>query len=182
MSPWQDDFFTWSVGHLTELGFTKAQPLLAWKAKFPVGRMTAPGYCWIDGSVYALAVRPTSSSPFYTTFSQAYQSTMRADDGTPLVNSTGARYLDQACGSQAQASWRTQKDRDDKATRNAWAMGEMTGYATSPSGYPSNMQPALAVAARSGIPNAQNAWNIFMARPVKPDYSTEPQWAIVPRN
>jgi hypothetical protein len=44
------------------------------------------------------------------------------------------------------------------------------------------MQPALAAAATSGIPNAQEAWNIFISRPVKPDYSGEPQWDIVPRN
>jgi hypothetical protein len=43
------------------------------------------------------------------------------------------------------------------------------------------MQPALAVAATSGIPNAQAAWNIFIKRSVKPDYSSEPEWAIVPR-
>jgi len=182
LAPWMDDFFTWSVGYLAELGFVDAQPLLAWKAKFPVGRMTAPGYCWIDGAAYALAVRPSSSSPLYSTFAEAYQATMRNADGTPMVNSTGARYLDQSCGSQAQADWRTQKDKDGKVNRSPWAAGEMTGYASFTEGFPSNMQPALAVAAASGIPNAQTAWNIFINRSVKPDYSTEPQWAIVPRN
>jgi hypothetical protein len=182
LAPWMDDFFTWSVGYLSELGFADAKALLAWKAKFPVGRMTAPGYCWIDGATYALAVRPSSSSPLYPTFAEAYQATMRNADGTPMVNSTGAKYLDQACGSQAQADWRTQQDIDTHTARGPWAAGEMTGYATFAEGYPSNMQPALAVAATSGIPNAQSAWNIFINRPIKPDYSGEPQWAIVPRN
>ena len=181
LAPWMDDFFTWSVGYLAELGFADATPLLAWKAKFPVGRMTAPGYCWIDGATYALAVRSGSSSPLYSTFADAYQATMRNADGTPMVNSTGARYLDQPCGSQAQADWRTQKDRDANANRIPWTAGEMTGYASFTEGYPSNMQPALAVAATSGIPNAQTAWNIFINRSIKPDYSGEPQWAIVPR-
>jgi len=182
LAPWMDDFFTWSVGYLSELGFADATPLLAWKSKFPIGRMTAPGYCWIDGATYELAVRPSSTSPLYSTLAEAYQATMRNLDGTPMVNSTGARYLDQACGSQAQADWRTQQDRDAQARRGPWAAGEMTGYATSPEGYPSNMQPALAVAATSGVPNAQSAWNVFINRPLKPDYSVEPQWAIVPRN
>jgi hypothetical protein len=34
VAPWQDDFFTSAVGHLLELGFTKAKPLLDWKARF----------------------------------------------------------------------------------------------------------------------------------------------------
>ena len=182
IAPWQDDFFTWSAGHLNELGFSNAQPLLAWKAKFPVGRLTAAGYCWIDGAAYTLAVRSSSTSAPYATFKEAYLSTMRAADGTPLINSTGAQYLNQACNSQAQADWRTQKDKDENVRRSAWQVGEMTGYADSTIGYPSNMQPALAVAAQSGIQNAQTAWEIFIKRPIKPDYSAEPQWAIVPRN
>jgi hypothetical protein len=182
LAPWMDDFFTWSIGYLTELGFSNAKPLLNWKAKFPVGRMTAPGYCWIDGAVYALAVRPGSTSPLYATFAEAYQSTMRNSDGTPMVNSTGAKYLDQACGSQAQADWRTQKDKDlGKYVGHTWRAGEMTGYATFTEGFPANMQPALAVSATSGIPNARAAWDIFIKRPVKPDYSSDPQFAIVPR-
>ena len=185
LAPWQDDFFTWSTGHLVELGFSDAVPLRAWKAKFPVGRMTAPGYCWIDGATYALAVRPSGTSPLYTSFAEAYQATMRGTDGTgaaiPLVNSTGARYLDQTCGSQAQADWRTRADLDAKTRRGPWLAGEMTGYSTSPAGYPSNMQPALAAAVDAGIPQAQEAWATFMNRSAKPDYRSAPQWAIVPR-
>lgn len=182
VAPWQDDFFTWSAGHLVELGFSNAQPLLAWKAKFPVGRMTASGYCWIDGAAYSLAVRPSATSPLYGSFGEVYLSTMRKKDGTPLVNSTGAKFLDQACASQAQADWRTQYDRDNKVVRNTWLAGEMDGHSSSTTGYPSNMQPALAVAATSGIQNAQTAWDIFMKRAAKPDYSAAPQWAVVPRN
>jgi hypothetical protein len=182
VAPWQDDFFTWTAGYLSDLGFVDAKPLLTWKAKFPVGRMTASGYCWIDGATYALAVRPSASLPLYSTLAEAYQATMRNADGTPLTNSTGARYLDQPCGSQAQADWRTQRDLDAHTARGPWAAGEMDGYATSTEGFPSNMQPALAVAATSGVPNARSAWNIFISRPIKPDYSNDPQWAVVPGN
>ena len=187
ISPWMDDFFTWSTGYLTELGFTKAKPLLDWKAKFAVGRMTDPGFCWVDGATYFITVRPSASAPLFTTFSQAYLATMRSGEGSvtkpsgPMLNSTGQDYLSLACGSQAQADWRTQKDKDDGVVRIPWVMGEMPLYSYSVEGFPSNMQPALAVAADSGIPNAKKAWDIFIKRPIKPDYSLGPQFAIIPR-
>lgn len=181
VAPWQDDFFTWSMGYLYELGYTNALPMLQWKAKFPVLRMADPQYCWVDGANYSLAIRPSASGAVFTTIGQAYQATIRAADGSPLMNSTGQKYLDQPCGSQAQADWRTQKDRDARVARNAWVAGEMTGYASSAQGFPSNMQPALAVAAATGIPGAQQAWMVFASRSVKPSYAGEPQFAIVPR-
>ncbi|MCE3604576.1 hypothetical protein LXA47_13285 [Massilia sp. P8910] len=181
MAPWQDDFFTASVGQAYELGFTKVKSLLDWKARFPVGRMTAPGYCWVDAAVYALSVRATETSPYFTTFGQAWQATFRGANNTDLVNSTGKRYIDQPCGSQLQADWRTQLDKDNKSNRMPWLAGEMTGYASSAEGFPSNMQPALAMAAGTGIPNARAAWDVFAKRSVKPDYTQRPQFAIVPR-
>jgi hypothetical protein len=181
VAPWMDDFFTSAVGHLHEMGFASAKPILDWKARFPIGRMMAPGYCWIDGAVYALMVRPSATSAYFTSFADAYQATMRNNDGTPMVNSTGALYLDQPCGSQAQADWRSQLDKDKKVWRTPWLAGEMTGYATSPTGYPSNMQPALAMAAVTGLPNAREAWTRFINRSVKPNYGEQPQFAIVPR-
>lgn len=186
VAPWQDDFFSWSIGHLANgLGYDAALPMAQWKATFPVGRMTARGYCWIDGAAYSLSVRPAANAALFSTFEQAYQATMRGTDtrgaAIPLVNSTGARYLDQPCGSAAQAAWRTQLDRDMRAVRTPWVAGEMTGYATSQSGYPSNMQPALAAAVDAGAPGAQQAWDVFIRRPVKPDYSQAPQWAVVPQ-
>ena len=72
VGPWQDDFFTSAVGYMADLGFDKAKQLLTWKAKFPIGRMTGAGYCWIDGSIYALKVRDSVSSPIYSTIGQAY--------------------------------------------------------------------------------------------------------------
>ncbi len=57
----------------------------------------------------------------------------------------------------------------------------MAGYAGSTEGYPANLQPALAVAATSGITNASQAWATFANRASKPDYSQSPQFAILPR-
>ena len=54
-------------------------------------------------------------------------------------------------------------------------------YSFSVEGSPSNMQPAMAVSADSGIANAKSAWDIFIKRPIKPNYADGPQFAIVPR-
>jgi hypothetical protein len=157
LAPWQDDFFTAAIGHLTELGFADAGRLLAWKVAFPIQRMTAPGACWIDAAVYNLIVRPSADAPFYQSMAQAYKASV-----PPEVAA-------QPCGSAGMAQALKLKP------------GEMTGYATSPIGYPANMQPALAYAADAGGKAGREAWQRFMARSAKPDYGTAPQFAIVPR-
>jgi hypothetical protein len=157
IAPWQDDFFTSAINHAAELGFEAATPMLLWKAKFPVDRMTAPGVCWIDGSIYSLNIRDSATSPYYATFAEAYKASHTAD------------FVNLACNSS------------EMATALRLKLGEMTGYSAEPSGYPSNMQPALAAAADVMGAAGKTAWNLFMSRSVKPDYRTAPQWAIVPR-
>lgn len=179
-APWQDDFFTWSFGYLSELGYSKAEPILKWKAKYAVGRMTAPGYCFVEGAAYFLKYRDSNSTPIYSSFAQLYAAnftdkTVIDDASHILTHPTGASYLNLACGSQAQADWRS------AATKTTWQARQMVGYATSNMGYPANMQIALAVAATSGIPNAELAWSTFASRSAKPNYTWEPQFAIVPR-
>jgi hypothetical protein len=157
LAPWQDDFFTSAIGHVAELGFTKANNLLMWKAQFPINRMVGDGACWVDGAIYQIHVRATDSSPYYTSIGQAY------------ANSHTADFNALQCGSQAMAG------------SLGLQVGEMTGYSYSNVGYPSNMQPALAVAADIGGATGKKAWAQFMARSVKPDYRYGPQFAIVPR-
>ena len=157
LAPWQDDFFTSAIGHAVDLGFTDAKRLLTYKAKFPVMRMTDPGICWIDGALYSMTVRTSSTSPFFTTMKQA------AD----LSQSLTFRSL--ACGSAEQAAFLKLK------------VGEMTGFSSSAMGYPSNMQPALAYAVGVSGTSGQAAWSKFMSRSVKPDYRPAPQFAILPR-
>ncbi len=155
---WQDDYFTWAAGYLAELGFDGAHELATWKGAFPTGRMTASGYCWISGAPYKLNVRDSSASPPYTTFAQAYNETFSANITTL------------ACGGS------------DMADALNLQVGEMTGYSSSPQGYPSYMQPALAIAVQNCVPDAAQAWDIFMDRTVKPDYGIRgPEFAIVPR-
>ncbi len=157
VAPWQDDFFTWSAGQLVAMGFDEAKPLLAFKAVFPVGRMTEPDFCPIFGASYSANVRDSDQSAVYDSFATVYQQTVDpAVAGLP-------------CGSAEMA-----------AALNLQP-GEMTGYSSSPAGYPSNMQPALAVAVESGVAGAADAWTRFEARTVKPDYSAAPNFAITPR-
>lgn len=156
LAPWQDDYFTAAVGVTVELGYSKAAPLLTWKSKFPVDRMTGNGYCWIFGGIYNLKVRDSSTSPLYTTIGQAY------------TNSVAAAHLTQTCNSTAMA------------TTLGMKVGQMTGYANDPQGYPSYMQPALAYSVGAN-PGGAAAWKQFISRTVKPDYSTGPEFNVVPR-
>lgn len=157
ISPWMDDFFTSAAGHTLELGFSKAAPLLTWKAKFPISRMIDPGYCWIMGAIYALNVRDSATSSYYTTMREAY------------LASSPAALTSLTCGSA------------EMAANLKLKIGEMPGYSNEATGFPSNMQPALAYSADSGVTGGASAWQVFSKRSVKPNYATGPQFAIVPR-
>ena len=157
IAPWQDDFFTSAVGRAAELGFRKAAPLLRWKAQYPVSRMIGKDSCWITAAMYAMRVRDTPTSPFYRTIGEAFSK-------SPRPGPEGV-----ACASDAMGSALKLR------------AGEMTGYSSSPTGFPSNMQPALAYAADALGEPGKKAWALFMARSVKPDYGAGAQFAIVPR-
>ena len=178
-APWQDDYFTWSFGNLVELGFEKALPILEWKAKYAVGRMTTPGFCWIAATAYHMEYRPSAKEPIFDNLADMYRFNFGGDsvsfESRKLTHPKGLKFIDQPCGSQEQADWLT-------ATHSyGWPPGRMVGYSDSVLGYPANMQPALAMAAQYGVKNAAKAWDIFDSRAKKPDYRTGPQFAIIPR-
>jgi hypothetical protein len=164
MAPWMDDFFTSSIGHAVELGFTAAKPLMAYKAQFPVNRMMDPGFCWIFAAIYSLNARPSVNSPIYATLAQTYLPSL-----TFTYPAVGATLASLPCNSPAMASALHLK------------VGEMAGHSENNDGYPSNLQPALAYSADSGVPGGVAAWKLFMSRSVKPNYATGPQFAILPR-
>jgi hypothetical protein len=165
VAPWMDDFFTSALGHLVDLGFTQAGRLLQWKARFPIGRMISPGFPWMMGAHYSLAVRATETGPFFTSFHDVYATT-----AGPEIVALRAGGLE----------WRTALGKLDSPP-GVRKENDMAGYSSSPTGYPSNMQPALAYAADYAGEQGKRAWQQFMARAVKPDYSTAPQFNIVPR-
>eukprot|EP01114_Cavostelium_apophysatum_P013154 TRINITY_DN3123_c0_g1_i3.p1 TRINITY_DN3123_c0_g1~~TRINITY_DN3123_c0_g1_i3.p1 ORF type:complete len:974 (-),score=92.97 TRINITY_DN3123_c0_g1_i3:1444-4365(-) len=154
LAPWQDDFLTSAIGHMVELGFTNAQPFLVWKSKFVVDRMVGAGYCWVQAPAYNLKVRDSYTAPFYTSIAQAYQAT---NPTTALLS----------CGSSALASALQVRT------------GEMVGT-LSPIGQQGIMQPALAYAVSVNA-NGAKAWAQFASRAFKPDYTQEPNYAILPR-
>jgi hypothetical protein len=158
IAPWQDDFFTSAIGHVAELGFDKARPLLAWKVRFPIIRMLDRDACWIDGAIYAMKLRASANGPVFGSIGEAWRASRKPElEGL-------------ACGSAEMAAALKLK------------VGEMTGYSSSETGFPSNMQPALAYAADAGGDAGRKAWAAFMVRSVKPDYGAGPQFAIVPRS
>lgn len=140
LAPWMDDFFTFAMGYLVQLGFTDAKPMALWKAKFVVGRMMDPGYCWLRAGIYELQVGTSAIAP-YKSLAEIYKANF------PTATCTGVK---------------------------------MEGYPDSPTGYPANMQPALAMAVDVGAPGAKEAWAKYMTRSPRQDYSMEPQWAVVP--
>jgi hypothetical protein len=66
VAPWQDDFFTWSIGYLVNLGFDEASAFLLWKLNFVLGRMMGDGYCWLNASTYSLQVGLSIDNEFQT--------------------------------------------------------------------------------------------------------------------
>ena len=157
LAPWQDDFFTVATGHAAELGFAPANALLHWKSTFPVQRMLAAGYCWIDASIYEMMVRDSATSANYTDMAHVYQASE-----TPAVSSL-------ACGSAAMATAMNLK------------VGEMVGYANSIDGYPAYFQGALAYSVNAGNADAARAWALYQSRSIKPDYTMGAQFDILPR-
>ncbi|WP_229445351.1 hypothetical protein [Massilia sp. Leaf139] len=157
LAPWQDDFFTAAVGHVAELGFKDAEPLLKWKLRFPVERMVGDGACWLVGANYTYTVRASASAPYFATIGEAYAATVGPERAAlPCTGGELASALKQS-------------------------PGDMGGYAAAVTGFPSNMQPALAYAVDAGGERGRKAWEVFMRRSVKPDYGEGPQFAVVPR-
>jgi hypothetical protein len=160
MAPWQDDFFTWSVGYVQALGDVDASRLLLWKAAFPVNRMVNPGFCWILASSYTLRVRPAPDSVFYSDWKSVFDATWAGDTKNALLPECASREMANAL----------------KLSRT----GEMLGAAQSPQGSVAFLQAALATAVDGRSPEADRAWKQYLAAPVRPAFEQSPEWAIVP--
>lgn len=161
VAPWQDDFFTQAMGHLVELGFRDALPILQYKLKFPIGRLTDPGFCWMVAAHYTIAVRPAAEAPLFDNFRDALAATI------------GEKAASLPCGSAEMGAALDPKQ----------GVGDMGGYPSTATGFPSNLQPAVAYSAQFGAGAGNKAWEVFEGRSIKPtNYGSSPQFAIVPRN
>ena len=162
LATWQDGFFTWAVGRLVELDFSEANELLDWKAKFLNGLMLSPDFCWTLASSYYVRVRDQKEDPFYQDFGSVYTT-------TAATNYHKEEIKNMACGSQEMADALKIK------------LGSMVGYADSALGYPSNLQPALAITNEFLGGDSTRAWQRLESRSVKPVYNKIANFAIVPR-
>lgn len=197
-APWQDDFQTWAFGYLADLGFEKAEPILHWRGKYIVARMTSPDFNWIHGADYYFKVRDQSyvpakgatsttaaqpailESPLYQTIGEIYRATyggptIRNDHRQEIRHPDGLLYIDQPFDSPEMYAWLT------AAHGRTWKVGRMFGYADSVEGHPANMQPALSVLVDHGVVGADKAQARYESRADKPDWTKGAQFNIVPR-
>lgn len=157
-APWQDAFVTASCGRAVELGFTGFSNMFTYKAQFQIKLLTSgTAFCWQAASIYKMQMKDTSTGPLYTTMNQIYQAS-----ATPET-------LAATCGTQAMA------------TALGVPLGAMSGYPDEISGFPANLQPAVAYASTNALPGGSDAWTVFDARTTKPNYNLGPQFAIAPR-
>lgn len=154
IAPWQDDFFTQVVGHVADLGFDGAQKLLTWKGKFVIERMVGEGAKPVFGAAYSMVVKKPNSSVIFPTIAEVLDATPEVLKGDPVAVAQALKLK----------------------------VGEMTGHSSSAIGYPSNEQPSVSYAADYLGARGLAAWDEFMKNPVKPDYSSDPQFAVVPRS
>jgi len=184
MASWMDDFMTWSVGHITALGFSEWNTFRDYKVRFPVGRTIDPASCWVLAPSYWPDILDTypgganTGSP--VTSWQAWQeSIVYSTNIGSLVNAYGVDinlvgseqgFLATACASLAMYAYLTDV-----------GQGEMIGYSL-PDSYIANLQAALAVAVEAGYPNAQSAYDRVQSAVNLPDYSGDgrPAWALAP--
>jgi hypothetical protein len=181
IATWMDDFLTWSFGHLVELGFEDARQMRDWKSQFPTGRMTHPDMCWIMASTYW----PTIMDNHYLGGSGNPVRTWADYKRTIVLSWSNDSFPADARSNMAgreQALLAAACDSADMQQILGLPRGWMMGYGGQPDGYPANLQPALAIAVDAGIANASAGWTKFRGAASYPDYNTDPQWAVVPRN
>jgi len=165
----KDDYFTWALGYISDLGFTSIYPILEWKTNFSVLRMTGgDDFCWIFATNPNLQISDTATGTRYSTIKEVYENSKSfalLDDGGFQCNSHElADYL---------------KNNGDITYGK---IGELIGKPWA-SSQPAMLQPALASAVDINTNRAHSAWDQYMARSVIPDYagSGYPNYDIVPR-
>jgi hypothetical protein len=174
-----DDFMTWTMGHIVNLGFVEAAPVLAWKAKFPVGRLTDPNMCWTLAStnwVYATHrgyAGDSNDGTFVTNWTDWRRNVIYGWDeslrGTNSIGGQEATLFNAVCASSQMTSIL------------GIGQGQMIGW-DGPDAYPANIQAAAAAAVEAGAANAQQAFTRLTTRSAYPlsAYGDAPQWAVWP--
>ncbi len=173
---WMDDFFTWAIGHVSELGFQDAAAVHAWKAAFPVERMTHPDFCFVLAGVNWIQLAD-AGTPRYATWAELYQGII-ADPGAISPSFTGDAIRSQVDAFNAAACGGA-----EMAAITGYAEGTMIGYPSNPESYSAILGPALATAVGAQLPGADAAWQAYQQRGnvYDPPLDDQPNFAIVPR-
>ena len=189
MSPWMSDFVTTSLQQISDFEYSGIKPILEWHAKFPVNRIIAPGYCWIAGAPNQMAIansapnipnRATSGDYLYSDMASIYQATVPAEIRN--LNCGSNQMAEALSRNIVRSRFIAEPKEQPTPSSSKFLAGEMIGYASSPQGYPSIMQAAVASAVDAGIPNAKEAWEKMKNRKKKPNFGKSgPEFAIIPR-
>ncbi len=177
--PWKDDFYTFAMGYLVDLGFREATPMRDWKARYVVQRLGEDTtFCWLFAAHPAVKFGP-ADSVFFPNFGVFWE----ANWGT--IVAAGVALRDVPCDTPAMTRWlnayQTLPGNNGNKTYVAHEM-IASAYPDDATGYYANQQPAVAVAVDAAIPGAARAGRRFYVdTAVKPDYTDMPQWAIIPR-
>ena len=158
-----DNFMSWSIQYVVDLGYSNAIPFRDYKLKMPIGLMGlasnefcfqfAPQYNWILGP---------ANSTFYSTFKEVYDATVPGASA-------------HVCGSPDMASYLT------LTKGQTYLRNEMIGGQSAVDYYFANTQIALAAAADSGLPGGTDGWTRSQWSGIHPDYRDAPTYALIPR-
>jgi hypothetical protein len=118
--PWMDDFVTWSFGHLVELGYEEARPMLMYKCTFVVGRMTPP-FHWQRAPMYQ-SIGKDAAGKYFTNFGDYYRANFK-DEPTGLVMD-GYPESPYGYGANMQPALSICVDAGAPGAREAWARYE----------------------------------------------------------
>jgi hypothetical protein len=162
---WMDDFFTWAVAHVMELGYGGWRPLFDYKAKFVLGRLATNDFCYIlSGSdTVALASGPRTAwfSDWATVYNTSFPSSV-----------TGT-----SCGSQAMANAITAMD----GGSYQFSAGEIYNWASLAGSRLAIMHAASAVLNDYGVAGGDLAWSRVRSSTVQPDWTEFQNFALQPR-
>ncbi|NOY72922.1 MAG: hypothetical protein GXP14_11195, partial [Gammaproteobacteria bacterium] len=174
--PWMDDFFTYAIGHVVELGFTNAIPMRDFKGKYIRGRLGYfGGFCWQFPTQYGGSTGPSEASIF-NNFQELFDFNWgnRSANGTLLKNVV--------CGTPAMQAWLDVYD-PAYAPHQLNQIYKGAGKPAATSSYYANMQPAAAVIADAGLLGSDIVrQRFFQTPPIQPNYTASPEWSVAPRS
>ena len=154
-----DDFFTWAMSYLVDLGYEDARPMLDFKVTNVIGRMSNDDFCYIFAAIKFLNFRDSKFAPPYDSYARLYE------------ESVDAKYRRFPCGGS------------EMARALGLKKGELLRWQPKPpQGFPLYMQIALTAAVDSGSDRAADAWHRWEGRVNPRDPSRSPEWSILPRS